>query len=237
MPPNLGREVVLMAEDESWISRGLLWLERRGVPEFLSQGVFLLLFFFTSLSAYLAVLKTRGWAGSERLTRTAWDDWFPFTPWWTWPYLLPYILGPIIACLLRRSTFDWFGRRATVLVLVSLAVFLVYPTQTVRPDVSGFADDLTMWVYRNMVEVDDPPANAAPSLHVSLATLLALALYRERRQLWWASVALALVVWASTLYTHQHHVVDVVTGAGLAVVMALIPDRPAQGTTEKEQVD
>ena len=78
-----------------------------------------------------------------------------------------------------------------------------------------------------MVEVDEPPANAAPSLHVSLTCLLAWALIRDYRGGWPIWFAFAAVVWAATLFTWQHHLIDVVTGALLATLMALLPLRRA----------
>ena len=73
---------------------------------------------------------------------------------------------------------SWYIRQASLVVVVSLLIFAVMPTYTVRPLLSPaneakLDDDLTSWVYQRMVAVDEPPANAAPSLHVSLSCLLA----------------------------------------------------------------
>jgi membrane-associated phospholipid phosphatase len=68
-----------------------------------------------------------------------------------------------------------------------------------------------------MVTIDEPPANAAPSLHVSLTCLLALALVRDFPRWWPVSCAGVVLVWLATLLTRQHHLVDVLTGALLAV--------------------
>src|SRR5215472_6210400 len=82
--------------------------------------LFLTLFFLFSLTLYLAVLKVRGPAGDRLRTLTAWDAAFPFTPWWVWPYLLPYVIGPLLTVLLSRTTFEWYIRRAVLVVVVSL---------------------------------------------------------------------------------------------------------------------
>src|SRR5947208_1613367 len=103
---------------------------------FLGNGrthlVGLLLFFVVSFSGYLLVLKLRGPASTTR-TWTEWDRVFPFTPWWTWPYLLVWGLGPVVAILLRRAAFIWYLQRATFLVLVSVSIFAILPTRTIRP--------------------------------------------------------------------------------------------------------
>ena len=189
--------------------------------------VFLTLFFLFSLGLYLVVLKVRGPAGDRLLTLTAWDAAFPFTPGWVWVYLLPYAVGPLLTVLLSRTTFEWYVRRAVLVVVVSLAIFVAVPTQTVRPlradpaNEARLKDDLTGWAYRRMVAVDEPPANAAPSLHVSLSCLLAWAMVYEWPRWWPAAIAAAVLVWLSTLYTAQHHLIDVVTGVLLASLAAL----------------
>ena len=81
--------------------------------------------------------------------------------------------------------------------------------------------DPTARLYRDMVEIDEPPANAAPSLHVSLTCLLAWALVRDYPRWWLPGFIGAVLVWLATLFTRQHHVLDVVTGAALACVLAL----------------
>ena len=72
-----------------------------------------------------------------------------------------------------------------------------------------------------IIAIDGPAANAAPSLHVSLTCLLAWALVRDFRQ-WWPMTMLGVgVVWLSTLYTRQHHLLDVASGILLASTAAL----------------
>ena len=63
-----------------------------------------------------------------------------------------------------------------------------------------------------MIAIDGPAANAAPSLHVSLTCLLALAMIRDFPRWWPLWFAFVGAVWWSTLVTRQHHLVDVVTG-------------------------
>lgn len=209
----------------TFIGRLLGRLERvPGIKGNLAQAIFLGLFFVASLSLYLIVLKIRG---HDRFayTEIAWDHWFPFFAWWTWIYLFPYIVGPILAASLRRPAFEWYIRRASIVVVVSIIIFCIIPTQTVRPPTDHLEEGLTKWMYINMVTIDDPPANAAPSLHVSLSCLLAWALVYDRPRWWWAALLGAIIVWLSTLYTKQHHLIDVFTGAALASIAAIGPPK------------
>jgi membrane-associated phospholipid phosphatase len=172
------------------------------------------------LGSYLAVLKWRG-AAAVLDTQTAWDRLIPFQPGWLYVYLAPYAIAPVIFGLMRRGTFIWFLKRALLILAVSLLVFAVVPTQTVRPPVDDLDDGWTAKLYRAIVAIDQPPANAAPSLHVSLTCLLAIVLLRDFPR--WRPVisgGLALV-WLATLFTWQHHLIDVATGALLGLVASL----------------
>jgi len=72
-----------------------------------------------------------------------------------------------------------------------------------------------------MIAIDGPAANAAPSLHVSLTCLLAWALVRDFPRLWPLTALGIGIVWLSTLYTRQHHWLDVASGVLLASTVAL----------------
>jgi membrane-associated phospholipid phosphatase len=189
----------------------------------------LALFFAASFSVYLTVLKVRGPAAAV-CTETAWDAAFPFTPWWVWLYLLPYVAGPLLTAVLSRAAFVWYLRRAALVEAITFTIFLAYPTYVRRPldnpasrpaNEARLEDGLTAALYLRMIELDSPPANAAPSLHVSLSCLLAWALAYDRPRWWAAALGAAVVVWLSTLYTGQHHLVDVATGVLLASLAAV----------------
>jgi membrane-associated phospholipid phosphatase len=217
----------LPADRRGPVERLLAVLDRvHGLGGGITHLLFLSLFFGTAFGLYLTVLRLRGPAVAFH-TRVAWDTAFPFTPWWVWIYLLPYVLGPLLTIVMSRTAFAWYIRRATMVVLVSLVIFAAVPTQTVRPlqddpaNVERLGAGWTADLYRWMVEVDDPPANAAPSLHVSLSCLLAWAMAYDFPRWWAATAAGAVVVWLSTLFTAQHHLIDVVTGVLLASLAAI----------------
>src|SRR5262245_28850049 len=176
------------------------------------QALVLAAIMLGSLSLYLVVLKWRGPA-ARLTTHLPVDDWLPFAPGWVWVYLVPYVVGPALIGLLRPSTFRWYVSRGLVVVATTLLIFIALPTRTApRPPAEGLLDGLTAFVYHNMVAIDEPPANAAPSLHVSLTCLLAWALCRDFPR-WRAPAWLGVgIVWLATLLTRQHHLMDVLTG-------------------------
>jgi hypothetical protein len=64
----------------------------------------------------------------------------------------------------------------------------------------------------------DPPYNCFPSLHVAHSFVSALACYRVHRALGRGAVVGASLVAASTLFSKQHYVLDVVAGTLLAAL-------------------
>ena len=188
------------------------------------QAVIVAIIMASSLGLYLSILKWRGWEGKDHVTYVeSIDETVPFNPAWVWVYLIPYLVGPVMVGMLSRETFLWFVQRGLVVVAISLSIFILYPTQTKVREKRDLGDSLTAQMYTNMVAIDDPPANAAPSLHVSLTCILALALVRDFPRYWFLSVGGAVLVWLATLYTRQHHVIDVITGTLMAVAVAFVP--------------
>jgi hypothetical protein len=196
--------------------------QRTAFARRIRQAVILAAIMLTSLGLYLTVLKWRG-ADAALITHTAWDDALPFRPEWVWVYLVPYVVGPPLFALLTPATFRWFIRRGLVVVFLSLVIFAAVPTQTApRPPASDLGDGWTATVYRGMVAIDEPPANAAPSLHVSLTCLLAIALMRDFPR-WWPVIIVGIaLVWLATLLTRQHHLIDMATGVLFALLVVAV---------------
>jgi hypothetical protein len=83
-----------------------------------------------------------------------------------------------------------------------------------RPEVSGPLGA----VFDNFRKLDKP-FNQAPSLHMALRTILALAYTRRIRGFWkWATSIWFSLIGFSTLLTYQHHFIDVITGFALAAL-------------------
>jgi hypothetical protein len=146
-------------------------------------------------------------------------------PLWPWTiviydslYLL-FILAPFV--LRTRDSFRRLALTASGAIVVAGVCFLLIPAKL------GFAPAVVAGPFKTLFDVSDKlnlDYNLVPSLHVALAVLCLQAFWSASSPLIRAAlsawgVALAL----STLFTHQHHVLDVIAGAALARAMFIVP--------------
>jgi PAP2 superfamily len=148
-------------------------------------------------------------------------DWELVIPYWPAAYLVYYsvLALPFVVLWLAPdadAVRDW-ERRMALAVVVAGGCFLAFPARL------GFAPaDAAAW--QALARATDWLAgrhNLLPSLHVGLTGVILLAVWPQAS----ARVRRALLAWAaaltaSTLLTHQHHVIDLVAGAVLAVAVS-----------------
>jgi membrane-associated phospholipid phosphatase len=153
--------------------------------------------------------------------RIAIDEWIPFVGWMIWPYLLgiAFPLTPLITIrchhLFRLAAVGYMA-----VITASLVCFLLFPAAStdLRPN-PGVADldPISKWATVALHAID-PPSNLFPSLHVSLATLAALLIWKAAPR-WGLLVAtFATIISISVCAVKQHVVFDVVAGLALAAV-------------------
>lgn len=143
----------------------------------------------------------------------------PFVPAMVWMYLSMYVLFLLPAFFLSPLELRSLGQRLVYGTFLSGLCFLLLPGRL------GFPREVPLGflqgaVYRRIFSID-PPHNMAPSLHVVYSALFLLALIHAapstwQKSLWWVWLAL---ISASTVLVHQHHLVDVISGLGLAFLL------------------
>ncbi len=155
-----------------------------------------------------------------------WERHIPFLPWTILPYMSldAFYAGSLLLCA-TRAELDTHARRLLAASVISVAGFLLFPLQFsfVRPATSGFNGALF-----EVLMGFDKPYNQAPSLHISLVILVWLVFARHLRgaarwvlHIWFGLIAV------SVFTTFQHHFIDGVAGAVVAVVVVyLLPDAP-----------
>jgi membrane-associated phospholipid phosphatase len=145
------------------------------------------------------------------------DSLVPLWPEWVVIYLLslPFWGASLLwfAWKMDRRSFRAFCAAAMVVLMSATWMYLVFPTYIDRPAItsSGWAAGLLSLVYTY-----DRTYNAFPSGHVYLTALFCLFLNRwyPRYHYAWAGILAAVIL--STLFTHQHYLLDPLGGMALA---------------------
>ncbi len=141
-----------------------------------------------------------------------WELELPFLVSAVWIYLSLNLVLLISAWRLPYSILRSLVLCAGLQVLIAALLFTLWPMTLAypSPEHNGTAYQLADWL--NLTY------NLVPSLHVSFAITLAFAWFVYRRQLKWVVSIWAAAVVLSTVFTHQHHLVDVLTGAVMAAL-------------------
>ncbi len=155
---------------------------------------------------------------------TGLDRWISFQPAALALYVSLWFYVPLAPGLIvdKRELIRYY-RAMLGLALAGLAVFFFWPTSIPRPDIDwarhpAFAELKTV----------DSSGNACPSLHVAFAIFSAIWLDRLLRRMG-RHPGLRVLSWCwcagilySTIATRQHVAIDVVAGAALGVVGAVL---------------
>jgi hypothetical protein len=152
-----------------------------------------------------------------------WEKHIPFVREFIVPYwsLDLFFCGAFFLCR-SREELNLLTKRLVSVVLASGACFLLFPLKMglPRPEPSGWTAPLFHALYAG-----DLPYNLAPSLHISLRSILWVFYgahltggLRRYAKLWFMLIGL------STLLVHQHHLIDV--GAGFLMGWAILAAFP-----------
>jgi len=145
-----------------------------------------------------------------------WELSIPFVPSMIVPYLSMFVLFVLPPFQLDEPELRALTARLILASLLGGLVFLALPAEM------GFVthDDAGRWqgIYSTLYRVDGP-FNTIPSFHVIYTASILLAMIEAATPgLRRVYVAWLVVVCASTVLTHRHHLLDV--AAGLAVAFA-----------------
>ena len=144
----------------------------------------------------------------------------PFIPEFVWAYLSLYLLFIIPPFFLKPARMDVLGKQLVAATLFCGMVFLLLPAKL------GFErtvpeDPFYRSVFASLFEVD-LPHNMVPSLHVAFSSLILFTLIEEQEVHLPKFIfgGWLVLICASTVFVHQHHLLDVATG--LLVAAAFI---------------
>ena len=143
------------------------------------------------------------------------DGLIPFVPEWITVYFLAYlvwIVGALLIVSENKETGYRFAAAYAVALLISCAVFLIWPGTMTRPEVTGNG------IFREMVRFlyrVDTPSNLCPSLHVWISYLCFRGTFGCRGiPRGWKGFQLVflILVCFSVLFVKQHVITDVPAG-------------------------
>lgn len=153
-----------------------------------------------------------------------WELGIPFMPWMILVYLSLQLLfvAPVFHC--NRAELIVLAKRLVMAICLAGIIFLIVPTISgfERPSDPVFLQGLFYTLYAL-----DKPHNLFPSLHITLSTLVVVAvtngagIYRQACYSVWL-----LLLFISVLLIHQHHIADIFGGLALAYICArTMPDK------------
>ena len=147
------------------------------------------------------------------------DGCIPLWPIWIVPYVLSIVWWGIALLwafakmesgLYLRFIVSWMSA-----CLIGFAIFVLYPTYMVRPEVTGngWGEKLIQLLYAS-----DRTYNAFPSQHLWDTVIITLTWSRWKPRWRWLLWGGTVIVALSTVFTKQHWILDLLGGTGLAVV-------------------
>jgi membrane-associated phospholipid phosphatase len=149
-----------------------------------------------------------------------WERDIPLVPWMIWPYLTLFSLFLLPLFHMSANQMAALSRQSSATLLFAGAAFLLVPTHSGFAPFAGEDPHRPLFALLTMV---DTPHNLAPSLHVAFSALILLGCAAHAPTLWARGYRVWLVVMsASTVLVHQHHIFDVASGLALALLMRRI---------------
>lgn len=147
-----------------------------------------------------------------------WELGIPLVSWMIVPYHLFNLLFLIPFFILRFQGIYTLGISTLICTLISGIIFIFIPTEL------GFErvipDNVTGPLYSALFAIDRP-SNLLPSLHVVYTTLFfisSIEYFQKRSTKIFITVCILIII-SSTIFTHQHHIIDVITGVILATIV------------------
>lgn len=142
----------------------------------------------------------------------------PFIPAFIWVYFSMYLIILLPVFFINQREQKRLATELMVLTAVAAVLFLLFPARL------GFERQLPLDpLYRSLFEPLwslDRPHNLAPSLHVAWSYSAVLAVtQRPRGWISWALYSWLIAIALSTLFVHQHHLLDVVSGGLLSFIV------------------
>ena len=173
------------------------------------------------------------------VVHTVFDDMIPFCEWFVFPYCSWFFLLAGVTALLwwyDTASYDKLCLMMFSGMTLCLIIYMVLPNGLdIRPTAEAIGRDNIAMRIMQMLWNADASVNVCPSIHCQSSGCMALAFSRsklaqDRPGLKVLAWGWALLICASTVFTKQHSIVDVVCGLALvAVWVPVLYRKPKKG--------
>lgn len=153
-----------------------------------------------------------------------WELHIPFIPWMIIPYHAFNILFIIPFFFIKQRSIYVLGVASALCTLMAGLCFILFPAQLgferIVPE--GFFAPFYTYLF-----VLDKTTTLVPSLHITYTTLyfISSTSYVQRKTTKIIFFLCTMLIMSSTLFTHQHHLIDVIAGVVMASVIYLFVSR------------
>lgn len=163
----------------------------------------------------------------------------PFIPVFIVIYVLAFPFWILSGLLVARESKETCSRVLSAVILAKIVcgvIYIFYPTTMTRPEVTG--TDFFSWLTRFIYWIDKP-YNLMPSIHCMDSWFCWRGLFGCKKVPQWYkkfSLIFAILICLSTLFVHQHVIIDVPTGilmaeAGLFLTKKFFSQKSKRGET------
>lgn len=147
----------------------------------------------------------------------SWERDIPLIPWMIWPYLTLFSLFQLPLFHMSAKQISALSHQSTATLVIAGMAFLLLPAHLGFPPI--VVEDLHQPIF-GLLSIVDTPHNLAPSLHVTFSALILLGCAAQTSpNLAWSYRFWLLLLSISTVFVHQHHIFDVISGLALALIM------------------
>lgn len=150
---------------------------------------------------------------------TSFDRSVPFVTQWVYIYFICFAFWAINYILItREGRKPWFQFAVADMSsrIICGIIFILIPTTNVRPEIIG--NSLSANLMRFLYWIDSP-TNLFPSIHCLVSWFCFIGIRKSEKIPRWYKIfscIFALFVCASTQFTKQHYIVDVISGIAIA---------------------
>ncbi|MCB1176738.1 MAG: phosphatase PAP2 family protein [Leptospiraceae bacterium] len=138
----------------------------------------------------------------------------PLIPWMVIPYFSINLLFILPVFYVEGEDISIIEKCFLITLVISCFIFLIFPTTL------GFNTNNPEYFNEifNSIKKVDKPYNLFPSLHVGFSSIVFLYLFKKEKKF---LLKLFYSIWmififSSVIFTHQHHLLDIVSGYAIA---------------------